>query len=134
MSVIYVARSTKFGKWASDVGLSKHVYKLGVSDEDPKPLIEKGWGGENDWTLVRKREVDGVSEEEAIERLARKEKMVDPNYYPRLRGAAGVFKVLPEHVENHIIVTRTLAGGSDRVELKLKPTDFADYLIHNALK
>jgi hypothetical protein len=134
MSVIYVARSTKFGKWASDVGLSKHVYKLGVSEEDPKALVEKGWGGETDWTLVRKREVEGLSEEEAIQRLARKEKMVDPNYYPRLRGATGVFKVLPEHVENHILVTRTLAGESERVELKLKPTDFADYLIHNALR
>jgi hypothetical protein len=134
MSVIYVARSVKFGKWASDVGLSKHVYKLGVSDEDPKALVEQGWGGETDWTLLRKREVDGVSEEEAIARLARKEKMVDPTYYPRLRGASGIFKVVPERVENHIIVSRTMAGEGHKIELKLKPADFADYLIHNALR
>jgi hypothetical protein len=134
MGVIYVARSVKFGKWASDVGLSKHVFKVGYSDGDPKEVVEQGWGGETDWTILRKREAEAPSEEAVIERLQRKEKMIDPNYYPRLRGATGVFKVLPEHVENHIIVTRTMAGQSDRVELKLKPADFADYLIHNALR
>lgn len=134
MGVIYVARSVKFGKWASDVGLSKHVFKVGYSEEDPKAIVEKGWGGETDWAILRKREAEGLSEEAVIERLARKEKMVDPAYYPRLRGAAGVFKVLPEHVENHIIVSRTMAGQSDGKELKLKPADFADYLIHNVLR
>jgi hypothetical protein len=134
MGVIYVARSAKFGKWASDVGLSKHVYKVGYADADPKPIVEQGWGGETDWAIVKKREVEGVSEEEVIQRLQRKEKMVDPNYYPRLRGATGVFKVLPEHVENHIIVSRTMAGELERAEIKLKPADFADYLIHNALR
>jgi hypothetical protein len=134
MGVIYVARSVKFGKWASDVGLSKHVFKIGVSEDDPKPIVEQGWGGETDWTILRKREAEGVSEEEVIQRLQRKEKMIDPAYYPRLRGVTGFFKVLPERVENHIIVTRSLAGQNDRIEVKLKPADFADYLIHNALR
>jgi hypothetical protein len=133
MGVIFVARSAKFGKWASDVGLSKNVFKVGYSEEDPKPVIEQGWGGETDWTLVRKRDAEGISEEQVVQRLARKEKMVDPNYYPRLRGATGIFKVSPEHVENHILVARVMAGASERQELKLKPTDFADYLIQNAL-
>src|SRR5689334_13950273 len=106
MAVIYVARSAKLAKWAADVGLSKHVFKIGVGEEPVKETIEKGWAGESDWTLLRKREADGVSEADAIARLARKAKMIDPNYYPRLRGAAGVFKVVPEHVENHILVTR----------------------------
>jgi hypothetical protein len=134
MGVIYVARSAKLGKWASDVGLSKHIFKVGYTDEDPKPIVEKGWAGETDWALVRKREAEGVDEDEVVARLARKEKMVDPAYYPRLRGAKGVFKVVPEHVENHILVSRAMAGDTERIELKLKPADFADYLIHNALK
>ena len=133
MGVIFVARSAKFGKWASDVGLSKNVFKVGYSEEDPKPIIEQGWGGETDWTLLRKRDADGISEEQILQRLARKEKMVDPNYYPRLRGATGIFKVSPEHVENHILVSRVMSGASERAELKLKPTDFADYLIQNGL-
>jgi hypothetical protein len=134
MGVIYVARSVRFSKWASDVGLSKHVYKVGVSEDDPKPIVEQGWGGESDWTILRKREIEGVSEDEVIERLSRKEKMVDPTYYPRLRGARGLFKVPPEHVESHILVARSIAGVLERAELKLKPADFADFLIHNALR
>jgi len=60
--------------------------------------------------------------------------MIDPNLYPKLKGAAGVFRLAPERIQNHIIVTRALAGESERAELRLKPTDYADYLIHNALR
>ena len=134
MAILYVARSTKLNRWASDVGLGKNVYKAGVSDSDPKALAAAGWAGEPDWTIVRKKAVEGLSEQETIDRLARKEKMIDPNLYPKLKGASGVFRLTPERVHNHIIVTRALAGESDRAEIKLKPTDYADYLIHNALR
>lgn len=134
MSTIYVARSVELGKWGSDVGLSKHIYKLGVAEEPIKDLIAAGWAGTTDWALVKKEKVDGLSEVDAIQRLALKAKMVDPNLYPRLRGAVGIFKVLPAHVENHILIERALAGAAERVELKLKPADFANYLIHNATK
>jgi hypothetical protein len=132
MGVIYVARSAKFSKWASDAGVTKNVFKIGYTDDDPAPLIAAGWGGETDWTLVKQRAADGLDENDLIERLKRKEKMIDPVYYPRLRGVAGVFKVPPEHVENHILITRALAGEGDKA-VKLKPADFAEYLIQNAL-
>jgi hypothetical protein len=134
MGVLYVARSSKLGRWASDVGLGKHVYKVGVADGEPKALASAGWAGETDWTIVRKRPAEALNEEEVLDRLSRKEKMIDPNLYPKLKGAAGVFRLTPARVENHIMVSRALAGQSDRVEIKLKPTDFADYLIHNALR
>ena len=134
MGTIYVARSAKLGKWASDVGLGKHVYKVGVAEDDPRALAATGWAGEADWTITRKQTVEGLNEEEALARLARKEKAIEPNLYPKLKGANGVFRLAPTRVESHIIVTRALAGDSDRVEIKLKPTDFADYLIHNALR
>jgi hypothetical protein len=134
MGVLYVARSAAFSEWASDVGLSKHVYKVGCTDEPLNELIKAGWGGADDWILVRKRDVDGVDEAEILTRLSRKEKMIDPNYYPRLRGATGMFKVLPEHVENHIFVTKSMANEALPKAFKLKPVDIADYLIHNALK
>jgi hypothetical protein len=134
MATIYVARSSKLGKWASDVGLSKHVYKIGVTDEPVKPLVASGWAGETDWTLVKQQPVEGLGEAEAIERLAQREKLIEPNLYPKLKGTLGVFKVLPAHVENHILVRRALAGEAERLELKLKPADFAEYLIHNAIK
>ena len=134
MAILYVARSAKLCRWASDVGLGKHVYKVGVAEGDPKPLAAAGWAGESDWTVVRKQAEEGLDEEEALSRLGRKEKVIDPNLYPKLKGATGVFRLIPTRVESHIIVTRALAGESDRVEIKLKPTDFADYLIHNALR
>ena len=134
MAILYVARSAKLNRWASDVGLGKNLYKLGVAEGDPKTLGVAGWAGETDWTIVRKRAVEELSEEEAIDRLARKEKMIDPKLYPKLKGAAGVFRITPERVHNHILVSRALAGESDRGEIKLKPTDYGDYLIHNALR
>jgi hypothetical protein len=134
MPILYVARSSKLARWASDVGFGKHLYKVGVSEDDPKPLAAAGWAGEADWKIVRVQEVEGLSEVAVNERLARKEKMIDPRLYPKLKGAEGVFRVSPEHVENHIIVSRALAGDSDRRETKLTPADFAAYLIHNATR
>jgi hypothetical protein len=134
MAVLYVARSAKLCRWASDVGLGKHVYKVGIAEGDPKALVAAGWAGVSDWTVARKQVVENLDEEEALARLGRKEKVIDPNLYPKLKGAAGVFRLTPIRVESHIIVTRALAGESDRVEIKLKPGDFADYLIHNAVR
>jgi hypothetical protein len=134
MPVLFVARSVKLSRWASDVGQGKHVYKVGISDGDPKALAATGWAGESDWKIVKSRDVEGLDEEEAIGRLAKRERMLDPNLYPKLKAATGVFRLRAERVENHILVTRALAGDSDRVELKLKPADFADYLIHNAMR
>jgi hypothetical protein len=134
MPVLFVARSVKLSRWASDVGLGKHVYKVGVTEDDPKTLAAAGWAGETDWAIVRKMAVEGLSEEEALDRLGRKEKIIDPKLYPKLKGAAGVVRLTPARVENHILVTRALAGQSDRAEVKLKPTDYADYLIHNTMR
>lgn len=132
MPVLYVARSAKLGRWSSDVGLGKHPYKVGVTDADPKALAAAGWAGETDWKIVKSEPLEGLSEEEALGRLGKKEPIIDPKLYPKLKGATGVFRVAPTRVENHIIVSRALAGASDRTELKLKPADFALYLIHNA--
>jgi hypothetical protein len=134
MAILFVARSTALCRWAADVGFGKHVYKIGVSTDDPKPLAAAGWAGEGDWKIVRSEAVEGLSEADAIARLGRKERPIDPTLYPKLKGAAGIFRISAQHVENHIIVSRALAGDSDRLDLKLKPADFAAYLIHNATR
>jgi len=133
MATLYVARSAKLGKWGSDVGIGKHIYKFGITDEDLKALVTAGWAGETDWQLVKQQPVDGIGEDDALQRLTLKVKPVDPKYYPRIRNAAGVFRLDPAHVENHILITKALAGEAERGTLKLKPADFAAYLIHNAI-
>ena len=60
MPIFYVARSAKLGRWASDVGLGKNIYKVGVAEGDPKALAAAGWAGETDWTIVRKTDGRGV--------------------------------------------------------------------------
>jgi hypothetical protein len=133
MPVIYVARSAELSKWASDVGLSKNIFKVGIAEEPVKDLIAaENWAGVTDWTLVKKEEAGDLTEEVALERLGKRETIIDPKYYPRIRDTRGLFKVNPVHVESHIIVGRALEGGAERVAVKLKPADFASYLIHNA--
>jgi hypothetical protein len=134
MEFLYVARSAKLARWSSDVGLGRHVYKIGVTEEDPKAVAAQGWAGETDWTIVRKRSVEEMSEDEVLARLGAKEKMIDPKLYPKLKGAVGVFRLTAPQVENHILVTRALSGDGGPAEIKLKPGDFADYLIHNVVR
>jgi hypothetical protein len=136
MTVIYVARSANLSRWASDVGLSKNVFKVGISDRSMKELKEMvqaaGWAGETDWTVAGKQEAEDVTEEAVLERLASKAKHVDPVYYPRIKGEAGIFKVTPLQVQNHLLVARALAG-EELKEIKPRSGDFATYLIQNAL-
>jgi hypothetical protein len=134
MATLYVARSATLSKWASDVGLGKHIYKVGVTGEPVKKLVQAGWAGETDWQLVKSQPIDGSDEAALLEVLARKVKPIDPKYYPRIKDAAGIFKLDPAHVENHMLITRALADTHERSVIKLKPADFADYLIHNAMK
>jgi hypothetical protein len=76
---------------------------------------------------------EGVSEAEVLERLATKVKPVDPFYYPRIKGAAGLFRVPQANVENHMIVAQAMSGTEDLKVPKPKVGDFATYLIKTAL-
>jgi hypothetical protein len=135
MATLFVARSAELCQWASDVGLSKHVYKLGVTAAPIKEALAAGWSGFAGWTLVKKQDgVDDLDNDAAIAAAAARVKMVDPALYPRLRGETGIFKVTPAQVENHIVLTRALAGLEESGELKIKHPDFANFLIHNALR
>jgi hypothetical protein len=132
MPTVYVAASKELGKWGGDVGVSKHLYKLGLAEESAEEAVAalnaSAYAGQTDWKLVKKQQVESLSEEAALERAQRKEKMLDPNYYPRLRGTTGIFRVKPVNVENHILVAQALAGREPKLD-KLKPADIAQYLI-----
>jgi hypothetical protein len=134
MATLYVARSAALCQWGSDVGLGKNIYKIGITDEPVKKLVAAGWAGEQDWKLIANQPIEGTDEAAMLEVLARKAKPIDPKYYPRIRDTGGLFKIEPAHVENHMLITRALEDTHDRSVIKLKPADFAAYLIHNALK
>ena len=135
MTIVYIATSKNLASWAADVGLTKHVYKIGTAEgsaEDAiKALNDEGFAGESDWRLLKERDVNDLDESDAVDRLAKREKMVDPNYYPKIRGAAGIFKVKIGNVANHLLVKRALAGDEQKVD-KVKTADIAAYLIQNA--
>jgi len=133
MGTIYVARSASLSDWASDVGLSKLVFKLGVTDENVKSVIAAGWAGFPNWTLLKSQET-ALDEAEAIAKLAARIKMVDPALYPKIKGTRGIFKVTQAQVENHIVVAKALEGSTELLAPKLKPLDYAAFMIHNALR
>ena len=134
MGTIFVARSKALSQWGYDVGLSKHIYKVGYTDEPVKDVVAAGFAGEADWILVKKQDgVEGVTEAEILARIANKVKLVDPKLNPRIKDEPGIFKVVPTKVENHMMVANALAGEPEIKELKIKPADIASYLIAGGL-
>lgn len=138
MPTIFVATSKTVQEWAGDVGLSKSIYKLGVSDETAEAAVEtmntERYAGVDDWKLVKKQAIDdGAQEEAVIARLSTKEKEIDPNYYPKIRGARGLFRIKVQSVASALLVQRALAGEPDlQASAKLKPKDIAEFMIRNA--
>jgi hypothetical protein len=130
MATLYVARSANICQWASDVGLGKNIFKVGVCDGDPADLLESGIAGENDWKLLKQVETD-LGEEAVLERLGKRLKPVDPTYYPRIKGEPGLFKLVDADVQRHIILARAMADESERAPIRLKVTDYANFLIAN---
>ncbi|MFQ5972764.1 MAG: hypothetical protein ACE5Q3_10550 [Alphaproteobacteria bacterium] len=134
MSIIYVARSKTLSDWGASVGISKNLFKVGVDSGTGKEAVtalnEAACAGITDWTLVKAEGAEELSETEALERLERKERVVDPKYYPHIKGAPGIFRVKLENVENSLLVERTLSGEGSR-SVKIKPADVAGYLIKN---
>ncbi len=135
MAVVFVARSAALTKWASDVGQGKHIFKLSVAEDEAavKSAVAAGWGGETDWKLIESKEIDGLDEETALARLGRREKVIDPTYYPRLKGAAGVFRIALTNVQNSLLVAKAMTADEPLTEVKVKPKDIADYMIRNAI-
>jgi hypothetical protein len=137
MAEIYVARSGNASKWGASVGLTKHIYKVGVGGDSAeaavKSLNQSAHAGENDWKLVKKDDAGGLDEAQAIERLSKKERMVDPGLYPKIKGVRGIFKVKMVNVENHFFLKQAMENLETR-DIKIKHPEIAAYLIAAALK
>jgi hypothetical protein len=139
MPVVFVASSRDLGKWGGDVGLTKHIYKLGVAEESAeaavKAMNDNAAAGFADWKLLKTEEVEGADEDALIARLSQREKMVDPGLYPKIRGERGIFKVKPENVENHFLVKHALENEQAELKaFKATPVDVGTYLITSATR
>ncbi len=136
MATIFVAKSQSLQEWSRDVGLTKHVYKVGITEETAEEAIaafnKTGYGGRSDWKLVKKQSIDAIDEGAVLDRLARKEKAVDPFYYPQIKGAKGIFKVKIANVERQMMVEKALAGADYKVT-RVTPADIGTYLMRNAI-
>jgi hypothetical protein len=135
MPTLFVAKSKSLEKWGAEVGLTKHVYKIGLTGEPARAAIsalnEGSCAGHSDWKLVAQREVAELEEQTALERIARKERLVDPGYYPGIKGATGIVKVKPANVENHFYVKQTMAGEEMKI-VKVNAAAIAEYLMNSA--
>jgi hypothetical protein len=135
MSTIFVAKSESLQNWASDVGLTQHVYKLGVTEDGGAAAVDAlnaaSHAGRADWQLLAEREADALDEKTALARAARKETLVDPVYYPQIKRAGGIFKVKLANAENHFLVREALEGQQVK-RLKLTPAQIGSYLIRMA--
>ncbi len=136
MPTVYVARSESLQNWASDVGLTLHVYKLGVSEDSGEAAVEAlnaaTHAGRADWQLLAEEKVEAVDEQEALARAARKETLVNPLYYPQIKRASGIFKVKLANAENHFLVREALEGQQIK-RIKLTPAQLGTYLIRIAI-
>jgi hypothetical protein len=135
MPTIYVAKSESLQNWASDVGLTLHVYKLGVSEDGGAAAVDAlnaaSHAGHADWQLLAEQEVDALDEQTALARAARKETLIDPLYYPQIKRAAGIFKVKLANAENHFLVREALEDQQMK-RLKLTAPQIGTYLIRMA--
>ena len=136
MAVIYVARSKSVSEWGGDVGLSKNLYKVGVFDGTGKEAVaalnEEACAGVSDWALLKAVDAGALDEETALATLAnKKQAVVDPKYYPRIKGAVGIYRIKPKDIENSMLVERAMAG-EESLNFTLKPVDIANFLIRNA--
>jgi hypothetical protein len=136
MPAVYVAISPAQQEWGSEVGISKELYKVGLADGDGEAAAKEAVDalnaeevcGQTDWQLVGTKDVEVDGEDTLIAKLADKQKMIDPNYYPKLKGVKGIFKVNVRNVEAHIVIKNTMEGKASKVP-KLKPKDIGAYLL-----
>jgi hypothetical protein len=139
MPAVYVAMSPAQQEWGEGVGISKHLYKLGLADGDGKSAAEAAaaalndstHAGQTDWQMIGWQDLPVESEEALIAKMAERQKMVDPTYYPKIKGARGIFRINVRNVEAHHVIKNTMEGKTAKVP-KLKPKDIAAYLLSAA--
>ena len=136
MPIVYVALSNIMQEWGADVGVSKHLYKVGYAEGDPqnaiKALNNENFAGHSDWSLAGSRDVEGLDADTLMQRACERHNVLDPLYYPRLKGVKDIIRLDQRKVEAHIVIKKTMEGQDSKVP-KLKPVDMSNFLIEGIL-
>lgn len=136
MPSVYIAMSQTMQDWGNDAGISKHLYRIGFTDEAAadavKELAESGYGGQTDWVLLESREADSLDQDALMARITNRMKLIDPLYYPKLKGAKDIVRLDQRKVEASIVIKLTMEGRASKVP-KLKPKDMAGFILDVAL-
>ena len=136
MPSVYIAMSQSMQEWGNDAGISKHLYRIGFTDGAPadavKELSDSGYGGQNDWVLLDAREADSLDQDALMARITNRMKLIDPLYYPKLKGAKDIVRLDQRKVEASIVIKLTMEGRASKVP-KLKPKDMAGFILDVAL-
>ena len=84
MGTIFAAKSKSLQDWGSDIGQSKHLYAVGLSEEKAADAVAawnvSSYAGQSDWTLLAHQPTDAVDETAALDKLAERVNRLDPNY------------------------------------------------------
>ena len=136
MSTLFVAKSKNLQSWGHGVGVTKFLYKVGVSDGSADDAItglnDAKAAGLEDWKLLAKQNVEH-DEDAALGQLALREQQLDSDFYPPIRGEPGIFKVKVSNVEDDMMVRAALANENQQLKtLKANDKDIAAYLLRRA--
>ena len=136
MPSVYIAMSETMQEWGNDAGISKHLYKIGFTDEKPedvvKDLNDAGYGGQKDWVFLAARDADTIDPAALMKRIGERMKVIDPLYYPKIKGAKDIVRLEQRKVEANIVIKLTMEGRASKVP-KLKPKDMANFILDAAL-
>ena len=70
MPYCYVAKSKSLQDWGHSVGISKHLYKVGVTSNDVKNTVSKmnfeNFSGRNDWKIIMHVSIEEIEESNKI--------------------------------------------------------------------
>ena len=78
--------------------------------------------------LAGARALSGLDQLALLTRLSERQKVLDPLYYPKIKGAKDIVKLEQRKVEANLVIKRTMEGRDSKVP-KLKPADMADFIM-----
>ena len=139
MPYCYIARSKSLQEWGNAVGISKNLYKVGITQEDVKSVVSKmnleNYAGKNDWKLVLHGSVEESKDSLIYEKIKQSIDMIDPEYYPQIRGAIGIFKVKLQNVEDSLLLGFALQNKEKPINgVKVGSKEIAKYILEKINK